>query len=606
MSEQIALSEIIPSPFQKRKGFDEKSIRSLAEDIVNVGLLQPIIVRKIDKKYEIIAGERRFCAMKLINSGTIAAEICNADDTKAAAMHASENLQRENLTALEEADTIQALVEIATLDDAALLLGKSMSWVAKRAALLHLSPKWRKEYDKGESLSRWPVEALELISRMPVNVQDELSYLQHTNLSSVKELRKLIAEKMLKLSTAPWDIYSGNPVCNECPKRTGASPTLFDEINVNKNDQCLDSTCWNKKMEEFLYAKVKEKPATVLIKTDWNSSLRYDHPLIKKSLSPHEFTKATEKTKGAIPALVVSGPGAGSTIFIKKSEAVAAKTNNGGPKTMEEKRDGLNKRRMILFLDLCIKTIEDMVDKKHEFPYQTIVPLVSIFGAQATESPESAEEFRIVDQFERPVEEGNVVSLFACIAPKIIGALRAEQRLTKPTERAGDFLKNALGIFSDRLWDDAVAQIPEPKSWAREAAPAEVRACRECGCTESTPCIDPVSGDPCSWAEPDLCSACHEKAQKKTVKSSKQTKEKTPKGLINIEYLSTSYTYQGHKIFVDAGLGGEQFGTFRVSDGGSGRKRIVTQGMPMVNDRQEAQKNLDRFACYKKLSISAE
>jgi hypothetical protein len=182
---------------------------------------------------------------------------------------------------------------------------------------------------------------------------------------------------------------------------------------------------------------------------------------------------------------------------------------------------------------LCVKTIEDMVDKKHEFPYKTIVPLVSIFGAQATEPPESSEEFRFIDKFERTIEDGDVVTLFACIAPKIIDSLRYEQRLTKPTKRAGEFLKNALGIFPDRLWDDAVVQIPEPKSWAKEAAPTEVRACRECGCTESTPCIDPVSGDPCSWAEKDLCSACQEKMQKKTVKSKKQTKAKSISNLID-------------------------------------------------------------------------
>ena len=108
----IALQDLIPNRFQPREIFNDKELSELADSIKQHGVIQPIIVRKVGDKYEIIAGERRFRASQLAGKETIPALVRDIDDKEAAKIALLENLQRSNLTPIEEEKTYQKILKI--------------------------------------------------------------------------------------------------------------------------------------------------------------------------------------------------------------------------------------------------------------------------------------------------------------------------------------------------------------------------------------------------------------------------------------------------------------------------------------------------------------
>jgi len=151
----ISLNELRPNPYQPRKTFDEKSLQELANSIEQSGVFQPIIVRKSAVKgYEIIAGERRFRASKLAKKETIPAIIREFDEESMMQVAVLENLQREDLNPLEEAEAYEMLMKNLKLTQAevAQRLGKSRPYIANYLRLLSL-PKLVKEMMQDDRLS---------------------------------------------------------------------------------------------------------------------------------------------------------------------------------------------------------------------------------------------------------------------------------------------------------------------------------------------------------------------------------------------------------------------------------------------------------------------
>ena len=137
---QLNLDDIIPNRFQPREVFDEQELKELALSIKEHGVIQPIIVRSVNGKYEIIAGERRYKASALAGKTTIPAIINNLDDKEASKVALLENLQRKNLNPIEEARTFQKILELdeMTQEELAKTMGKSQSAVANKLRLLQL------------------------------------------------------------------------------------------------------------------------------------------------------------------------------------------------------------------------------------------------------------------------------------------------------------------------------------------------------------------------------------------------------------------------------------------------------------------------------------
>lgn len=139
---ELEVQKIIPNRYQPRKLFSDESIAELATTIAEHGLLQPIVVREYEAgKYEIIAGERRFRAVNRLKWEKIPALIKKMDDTQTASMAVIENLQREGLSAIEEAQSYQKLMELNQLTQLQLAreIGKSQSFVANKLRLLKLN-----------------------------------------------------------------------------------------------------------------------------------------------------------------------------------------------------------------------------------------------------------------------------------------------------------------------------------------------------------------------------------------------------------------------------------------------------------------------------------
>ncbi|MBO0411427.1 ParB/RepB/Spo0J family partition protein [Enterococcus hulanensis] len=152
---EIPLSDLRPNPYQPRKSFDETTLQELANSIEQSGVFQPIIVRKSAVKgYELIAGERRFRASKLAGKETIPAIIREFDEEAMMQIAVLENLQREDLNPLEEAEAYEMLMKNLKLTqaDVANRLGKSRPYIANYLRLLTL-PKLVKEMVQDERLS---------------------------------------------------------------------------------------------------------------------------------------------------------------------------------------------------------------------------------------------------------------------------------------------------------------------------------------------------------------------------------------------------------------------------------------------------------------------
>lgn len=137
---EVSLDKIVPSPYQPRQNFSQESLQELMDSIRANGLITPITVRQVDGRYEIIAGERRYRACKALAMAKIPCYILSPDELEAARMALVENIQRENLSAVEEAQAYVQIMRQAHLSQQQLAqqIGRSQSSVANKIRLLSL------------------------------------------------------------------------------------------------------------------------------------------------------------------------------------------------------------------------------------------------------------------------------------------------------------------------------------------------------------------------------------------------------------------------------------------------------------------------------------
>ena len=180
----LYLDDIIPNRFQPREVFDDQALKELAVSIKEHGVIQPIIVRKVENKYEIIAGERRYKASTMAGLTKIPAIIKNLDDKESSKVALIENLQRKDLTPIEEARTYQKILELEsgsmTQEQLAASMGKTQSAVSNKLRLLALPDEIQDALLK-EKIS-------ERHARSLLNVEDKNT--------QIKLLNKIIDEKL--------------------------------------------------------------------------------------------------------------------------------------------------------------------------------------------------------------------------------------------------------------------------------------------------------------------------------------------------------------------------------------------------------------------------
>jgi ParB family chromosome partitioning protein len=134
----LPMNRIIAPDFVERKKIHNEAIEELAENIKRVGLIQPLVVKKIGEKYEVIAGHRRFRALKLLGATMVQCIIKNLGKLEADTVKLSENIYREDLTDLEEAESLQHLMKVGKVDAKKLAkqIGKSFSYVQQKLDIL--------------------------------------------------------------------------------------------------------------------------------------------------------------------------------------------------------------------------------------------------------------------------------------------------------------------------------------------------------------------------------------------------------------------------------------------------------------------------------------
>ena len=193
-SSEIDVTEIDPSPYQPRKNFDEENLKSLVDSISQQGVIQPILVRSIKKdKYELIAGERRLRAVKTLGYKTIPAIVKQISDESAAIFALLENVQREDLNPIEEAQGLDKLIKKFkfTQDALAKKTGKSRSHIANLIRLLSLDKYVVRLLSDGK-IDMGHARALVSLSTSSQKVYADKIVLQKL---SVREIEKMISEK---------------------------------------------------------------------------------------------------------------------------------------------------------------------------------------------------------------------------------------------------------------------------------------------------------------------------------------------------------------------------------------------------------------------------
>ena len=189
----IALKDIRTNPYQPRKQFSQKKIEELAASIKENGLIQPIILRKSSLfGYEILAGERRFRATSFLGLETIPAIVKELSDDDMLKQAIIENLQREDLNPIEEAESYQNLIDKGlTHDEIAKIMGKSRPYISNIVRLLQLSKEVRQAI-KEEEISQGHARLL-----VPLKEEEQLLWLEKICLEdlSVRAVEKLLQQK---------------------------------------------------------------------------------------------------------------------------------------------------------------------------------------------------------------------------------------------------------------------------------------------------------------------------------------------------------------------------------------------------------------------------
>ncbi len=200
---KIPIEQIVPNRFQPRTVFDDEKIEELARTIHTHGIIQPIVVREISPNaFEIIAGERRWRAMKKLSWGVVPAIIKNFNDTETASVALIENLQREELSPIEEAVAYGKLLELHQLTQEALAqrLGKGQSTVANKLRLLKL-PQEVQDALLNKTITERHARAL-----IPLKDPEKQIKLLHEMIEkslNVKQTEDLVAKLLVQKSEKP-------------------------------------------------------------------------------------------------------------------------------------------------------------------------------------------------------------------------------------------------------------------------------------------------------------------------------------------------------------------------------------------------------------------
>lgn len=513
----VPVDRLVPTPDNKRRPITQSSVESLAKSLARDGVLQPILVRPQPEKdgwWEIRAGERRWRAAKLAGLTHIPAVIRSLDDVSALSVTIAENLQRQDLHPLEEAATIQQAFDRGYDAKAvAARLGKSVVHIARRASLTKLCKEWRDEVLKTDTeASRLSVAHLELVARLPEETQRILAENSFHRVfargfPTVEELRRVIDAGLQSLRAMPWaleddtlDPKAGS--CLNCPKRSGMRPMLFEaedapqDGKVSKTDRCLDPTCFEGKCVAHLARRESElrteHPALRLVQVGFSGL----GPKVRETFGERvtqvyhpKFVKPT--AKGAVPAMQLDGPKAGSLVHIDFGESVSKNGTNSTkratdetgkpvPLSMVERKARLQKRRDAFLVnkvgeslraltpEVLTKTAATMATRTDAVA-KRFNPLALVLAFGTSTRADRDHDDGPWKRYEELLARSKDLPIVAALheVTQVWSRRLGGSDTHHVTEQAADARKvcELLGIDAPAIETEAAQAIPTPKSW---------------------------------------------------------------------------------------------------------------------------------------------
>lgn len=322
--DEIAL-DLIDVSAQPRKIFDQNDLKELADSIKAKGLLQNVLLRRRGERYELLVGERRLRAHKIVNLPTIRATIGEFDDNEVFEIKIHENLHRRDLTALEEAESYDHLLQTVKIGglsidikELALRVKKTQRYVLKKLKLAYMIDE-AKEDLHAEVL---PLSLAYRLAALPIEAQPKAypycfeQRWQGGKYSPDKEypvresdfLDEIESNIFLNLEFAPFpldaeDLHPEKGACLNCSDRTGGN-LLFEEMA--ENDCCLNEPCYNLKSDNFVQIKslnLAKRRAVVEVAPEVSAiaapDVVSDAPTHEKQTAKSEEAEKVQKTDAA-------------------------------------------------------------------------------------------------------------------------------------------------------------------------------------------------------------------------------------------------------------------------------------------------------------------
>lgn len=517
MSDQVVLAtikcdQIDPSPANKRRGRYHR-IDELAESIRLHGMMQEPIVRPVGDRYEIVAGERRWRASCRLGD-EIQVKIRELTDKEAHELTFAENHDREQLEPMEEAEFIEVMIEDGmSHEEIANKFGRSVQWVARRSKLVNLAPSIKDSLNNEDYfMSSWSSSHLELLSRFDHHIQESFIMSFASGVGggpenmSLSELKGYLDSYLMKLSAVPWELDdelldSDAGSCTCCQKRTSLQTSLFDQLEEKGKivDQCIDIDCWKNKYRKFISSKesILRSKNNDLIKVDasyYSDKLIDEDDAIKEgSVHISRVVECKKKDPGAQQALIVDGRGAGSVKWVKPINSRSTESgSSGSTKTLTERYDGLNRKRLFVVLNKIADTLKDetitpsLITRLDD---ESAMAIAIIWGSRRLETfIDETDDFHMFDswkQYDTYVKEHKssdyYVDLACCVLPGWIDILRLYadskgysgmnqdtiKHRKEEAEKVATRICKILKIDYEELVRTAELEVKVPKSWEK-------------------------------------------------------------------------------------------------------------------------------------------
>ncbi len=306
----IPIEDIIPNRFQPRLAFDEKELNELANSIIKYGVIQPIVLRNIGDKYEIIAGERRYKASCLAGLKKVPAIINNTDDNTSAEIALLENLQRKNLSVIEEAQSYKKLMDRGfTQEEIASKLGVSQSSIANKMRLLNLPKDVQNALLYNRISER---HARSLLSLPDADMQRNL-------------LNRIITEKLTVKQTEE----EISAILNRNKEQEPLPEDIQRFLKIEPKTESKEALLGDKQVEEYLDIKVPEvvkiEPEAKATMTEYTDNTEIINPfqqtngnnvnVMPTSFDKEAYSYAIDNSKDLTPVIKESSETNNSTVM---------------------------------------------------------------------------------------------------------------------------------------------------------------------------------------------------------------------------------------------------------------------------------------------------